>query len=186
MISGYRILERICTQWTVHPWFQELVVLVLTKFCPNIKQTFYRCTIHMLQLCCASVCQHYTIMLCTVLEVTLQQNTSHSSNGHRHNLRGGEAFAPPPILFLPNKFFILLLNWREANKKNWTDSGGTGCMYIKDWFKPIFLFLTWLPHKLKFLIPTYLTEICCETVEWIYLGQNRDQWRALLITVMYC
>jgi hypothetical protein len=31
---------------------------------------------------------------------------------------------------------------------------GKGCMYIKEWFKSIFpLFLTWLLHKLKFLLP---------------------------------
>ena len=32
--------------------------------------------------------------------------------------------------------------------------GERGCMYMKDWFKPVFpLFLTWLASKLKILIP---------------------------------
>ena len=39
--------------------------------------------------------------------------------------------------------------------KQWVESGGKGCMYIKDWFKPIFpIFLIRLLNKLKFLIPT--------------------------------
>jgi len=41
---------------------------------------------------------------------------------------------------------------RGKIKKNWGYSGGKGCMYIKDWFKPIFaVCLTW--HLPKFLIP---------------------------------
>jgi len=30
----------------------------------------------------------------------------------------------------------------------------------------------------------YLTEIGCEGVNWIYLSQNMNQWRALVNTVM--
>ena len=38
-----------------------------------------------------------------------------------------------------------LLSWWRANKNNWDECGGKGCMYIKDWFKPLFTpSLTWL------------------------------------------
>jgi hypothetical protein len=29
-----------------------------------------------------------------------------------------------------------------------------------------------------------LKEICCEDVDWIHLAQDKDQWRALVNTVM--
>ena len=54
------------------------------------------------------------------------------NENHRHNWGGG----------LLNSF---LNYWLEEGqiKKNWGESGGKECMYIKDWFKPIFLlFLT--------------------------------------------
>ena len=51
-------------------------------------------------------------------------------------------------------FFFLVLSWWGANKEIWCEGGGRECMYIKDWFKTIFLlFLTLLPHKFKFLKP---------------------------------
>jgi hypothetical protein len=44
------------------------------------------------------------------------------------------------------EYFFWLLSWRGTNKKYWVESGGEGgkgCMYVRDWFKPIFpLFLT--------------------------------------------
>ena len=48
----------------------------------------------------------------------------------------------PPIYFLPKNSCFWLMSWRGAHKKNWM-GGVKLCMYIKDWFTPIFpLFLT--------------------------------------------
>jgi hypothetical protein len=40
--------------------------------------------------------------------------------------------------------------------------------------------LRWYDH-----IRMYLREIGWEGVEWMHLARNRDQWRALVNTVMY-
>jgi len=66
--------------------------------------------------------------------------------------RGGGP--PPPISFLPKNNFLLTTEWKRSKSNIWSGSGGRGFMYIKDWFKPIFLLsLTGLPRALKFLIP---------------------------------
>ena len=43
---------------------------------------------------------------------------------------GGKS--PPPIFFPPKNRFLATELKRE-NKGNWGESGGKGCMYIKDW-----------------------------------------------------
>jgi hypothetical protein len=65
---------------------------------------------------------------------------------------GGGKF--PFSIFISKNSFFWLLSRRGANKKMEWEWGGKGCMYIKDWFKPIFpLFLNWLILKLNFIIP---------------------------------
>jgi len=60
---------------------------------------------------------------------------------------GGDNF------FLPSRSVLLATELKMDKLKNWGEIGGKCCMYIKDWFKPIFrLFLTSLLCKLKFLI----------------------------------
>jgi hypothetical protein len=40
------------------------------------------------------------------------------------------------FFFIPRKFFGCCVE--EGQIKNyWGESGGKGCMYIKDWFKPV-------------------------------------------------
>jgi hypothetical protein len=65
---------------------------------------------------------------------------------HRRNLGGAGNGANAPLIFFYQRIvFFLLLSWRAANKNNWVESGRKRCLYIKDWFNPIFpLFLTWL------------------------------------------
>jgi hypothetical protein len=41
-----------------------------------------------------------------------------------------------------------------------------------------------LRDRWKHNIRMYLREIGCEIVDWMHLVQNRDQWRALVKTVM--
>ena len=72
-------------------------------------------------------------------------------NAHRRNFilvgGGGDNF------FLPASSVLLATELKMDKLKNWGEIGGKCCMYIKDWFKPIFrLFLTSLLCKLKFLI----------------------------------
>ena len=42
----------------------------------------------------------------------------------------------PPVFFLHNNFFGYLVEVGQI--KELVDSQGKGCVYIKDWFKPIF------------------------------------------------
>jgi hypothetical protein len=46
--------------------------------------------------------------------------------------------SPPPIFFLPKNSFLLPINLKKENFKKLGGSGGKGCIYIKEWFKPIF------------------------------------------------
>jgi hypothetical protein len=53
---------------------------------------------------------------------------------HIHNLEGGGKCLPPYFFYLRIVFFWLL-SCSGANKQNWGswgESGGNGCMYIKD------------------------------------------------------
>ena len=62
---------------------------------------------------------------------------------HRRNLGKGEQGRANTLpIFLYLRIVFWLLNLTEANKKDEGDSGRKGCLYVKDWFKPIFsLFL---------------------------------------------
>ena len=78
------------------------------------------------------------------------------------NWVGAGANAPQYIAYLRIVFW--LLSW------NWGDRRGKGCVFIKDWFKPIFpLFLTWLLPKVSNIYGRFLKltleRIWKETVE---------------------
>ena len=58
--------------------------------------------------------------------------------GHRLNLtRWPRGDNVPPMFFSTQKQIFWLLSSGGANK-NWADSGGNGCMYLKGWFKSVF------------------------------------------------
>ena len=58
------------------------------------------------------------------------------------------------IFSTPNQIFWLLGS-RGANNKNWADSGGNGCTYLKGWFRSVFpMYLTGLFRTLSSKSPT--------------------------------
>ena len=60
---------------------------------------------------------------------------------HRHNFGGGGQGGdkcPPPSIFLPKNSFVLATELKSEKKKIGVTVGKKGCMYIKDWVKPIF------------------------------------------------
>ena len=72
---------------------------------------------------------------------------------HTCNFEGRTKRENAATFFIAYIFFCLR-SWR-GHLNNWGESGGYGCMYIQEWFKPIFpLFLTWLLRKSKFIVPT--------------------------------
>jgi hypothetical protein len=64
---------------------------------------------------------------------------------------------PLQYFFYLRIIFFFATELKKGKQKNWDESGGKGCMYIKDWFKPIFLllFLTSLFRKLEFIISMF-------------------------------
>jgi hypothetical protein len=44
----------------------------------------------------------------------------------------------PPQYFLYPRIDFLATDLKRANKISWVESGEKECVYIKDWFKPIF------------------------------------------------
>jgi hypothetical protein len=53
------------------------------------------------------------------------------------------------------KTIFVAVELKRGKYRNWGEGGGKGCMYIKDWFKPIFPhFVSWPPRKFKFLVRT--------------------------------
>jgi hypothetical protein len=68
----------------------------------------------------------------------------------------------PTIIFLPKKSFFWLLSWREEIKK-WGESGGKGCMCIKDWFKPILPALSSV-LLVKLRLGLFLLLSCCKNL----------------------
>jgi hypothetical protein len=66
------------------------------------------------------------------------------------------AKCPLYYFFYLRRVFFCILSWRRAHK-NWGKSGEKGCMYFRDWLKPIFpLFLPSLLCRLKFQTSTVI------------------------------
>jgi len=129
--ANVRKIQKACCSKGRAPWTKSPPLMcLLCRMRPWLFSQFYRTAIN--------------------VEWLQKTNKSLPFEKSQYPWGGNGGKCPLYYFFYLRVVFFCILSWRRAYK-NWGERGEKGCMYFRDWLKPIFpLFLPSLLCKLKF------------------------------------